>query len=63
MACTWTTLPFDDNEPLATSAGAADSLAKFKIGCNVRYVLPLIYLLDAAPKPTKTFYELKTRLF
>jgi hypothetical protein len=62
MPCTWTTLPLDDNDPLARSAGAADSLATFRIG-YVRYVLPIIYLLDAAPKQTKMFHELKTSIF
>jgi hypothetical protein len=61
MACTWTTL--DDNEPLERSAGAADSLATFRIGYNVRYALPLIYLHDAAPKQTEIFHELKTHIF
>jgi hypothetical protein len=65
MACTWTTLrvPLDENEPLARSAGAADSLATFRIGYNVKYALPPIYLLDAAPKQTEIFHELKTHIF
>jgi hypothetical protein len=63
MACTWATLPLDDKEPLARSAGANDSLATFRIAYNVRYALLLIYLLDIAPKPTKIFHELKTRFF
>ena len=61
MACTWT-LSLDEDEPQATSSGAADSLAKFRFGYKVRYALSLIYLLGAAPKPTKTFHELQTGL-